>query len=168
MSYTGAWPYQPPGGGSRGRGRAKNAKVALERRVELLQKVDLFAGLSKQHLRAIGRVASVRTFNEGTRIVVEGHKGAGCFLIVEGSSEVFKGDKQVAKLGPGEVVGEISIFDNVPRSATVIAADEVVALQVSREGMLSVIEENPRVAVRLLELMAHRLRLATEASGTFT
>lgn len=166
MAYTRGWPYEPRGSSRGGRAQARTAKIALEQRIELLEKVPLFHGLSKQHLKAIGRAASVRTFEEGSRIVVEGHKAAGCYVIVEGTAEVFKGDRQVATLGPGEVIGEISIFDNVARSATVVVADEVTALQVSRAALVSVIEENPKVALRLLELMARRLRATTDATGS--
>lgn len=166
MTYTRGWPYRRRPASGDGQRSTKEAKLALSRRVELLADVPLFDGLSKQQLRAIARVASVRSHPSGGRVVTEGSKTASCFVIVDGSAEVFKGETHVTTLGPGDVIGEISLFDRAPRSATVYAATETVLLQVSRPGLLSVLEENPKVALRLLETLAHRLRVTTEAAGS--
>lgn len=136
--------------------------------MELLEKVPLFGGLSKQHLKAIARVASVRTYGPGDRVVTEGSKTASCYVIVEGFADVLKGEIQVATLGPGDVIGEIALLDRAPRSASVFAAGDVVVLQVSRPALLAVLEQDPKVALRMLEVMAHRLRITTEAAGSIS
>lgn len=165
MSYTRGWPYGPGRKSPGGRARAASAKIALAQRMDLLAEVPLFEGLSKQHLRVIARAVTVRTFVEGARIVTEGSKGGSCFIVVDGSAEVYKGDRPIAKVGSGDVVGEIALFDTVPRTATVMAVTELVALQLSRSDLFDALLEDPKIALRMLEIMARRLRETTDSAG---
>lgn len=164
MTQTRGWPYtdRPPTDGKRGSRRG--AKLALAERVDILSQVPLFGGLPKKHLREIARVASVRDFYDGADVVREGHKAANCFVIVEGSAAVTKNGKEVAVLGPGDVIGEMAIFDDVPRTATVVAQGELTALHLSRSELLEFLGNHPQVALKLLEVMAQRLRTTTESA----
>ncbi len=163
MTQTRGWPYtdRPM---DTGRNKGRGARLALAERAAVLDRVPLFQGLPKKHLKGIARVASVREFYDGADIVREGHKGANCFVVVDGSAAVVKNGKEIATLGPGDVIGEMAIFDDVPRTATVVARGPLTALHLSRSQLIGFLEENPQAALRLLEIRARRLRATTESA----
>lgn len=161
MSYTRAWPYNTS---SAGKGRAApGQRLALAHRVDVLAAVPLFAGLSKRQLGAIARAVSIGEFPEGSAIVVEGSRGNFCGVLVEGRAEVVKGDHRVAELGPGELFGEIALIDPGPRTATVRALTDVVAIQIPNQGFVEVATADPQIPLRMLKVLAHRVRTATES-----
>jgi CRP-like cAMP-binding protein len=137
--------------------------LAIARRVEILSRVPLFEGLSKRQLEAIARAVSVSSFSEGNEIVVEGSRANFCCVLVEGRVEVVKGDQPVAHLGPGEIFGEIALFDPGPRSATIRALTEVVAIQIPSQGFAAVATADPQIPLRMLKVLAHRIRETTES-----
>jgi CRP-like cAMP-binding protein len=163
MTYSGGWPYKKGTQTVSDRAAGKSAKMAISRRMELLKALPLFAGLSRQQLRDVARAASSHTWPEGSRMVVEGAKSASCFVIVEGMVEVVKGERIITKLGPGEFFGEIALLDLGPRTATVQTVTDVLAIQLPRNGFLEVVQEHPKILLRMAEDLARRIRETTEA-----
>lgn len=165
MTGARGWPYSDPVARQSGRGKRPETKLALAERMRVLDQAPLFSGLARKHLKSIARDTSVRTFYDGATIVREGQKAANCFVIVEGAATVTKQGRQIAVLGRGDVIGELAILDNVPRTATVVATGgEVVAVHISRPRLLEYLEANPKVSLRLLGILARRLRETTESA----
>ncbi len=132
--------------------------------VQMLGAVPLFAGLSRRHLRRLAEHADIVTFREGEFMVREGQLGGTFYVIVEGEAKVLRRDRTVAKLGPSDFFGEISLLDGGPRTADVIAATPVRAIRVFKKAFDRMVAEEPGVAARILEVVARRLRDAETRS----
>lgn len=129
--------------------------------VELLGGVPLFQDLSKRELRAIGRAAKEIHHREGAVIAREGEPGLGFFLIVDGTAKVTVNGRTRRKLGPGEFFGEIALLDEGPRTASVEAETPLTLLGLTSWAFKRVVQDHPKVAMKMLRVMAQRLRSAS-------
>jgi CRP/FNR family cyclic AMP-dependent transcriptional regulator len=124
----------------------------------MLAKVPLFEGLSKKEIRRVAKEFKEEHFNAGQNIVVQGKSGGRFYLIVDGRAKVISGNRTRATLGPGDFFGEISIIDNHPRSATVLADEYVRAMSIASWNFLSVMEENFSIAKKVMQRLCERIR----------
>jgi len=130
----------------------------------LLHRVPLFASLDSDDLERIVRTTRVETHRSATVIIREGDLDDRRFYVVaQGRVAVLKhyGTKQqrhLNELGPGAFFGEMALLGDAPRSATVVARGQVELLCLDQFDLLEVLEDNPRVAVVLLQTLANRLR----------
>ena len=129
------WPIEKAAPSAGTREGARSAKLALTRRMEVLRGLPLFAGLSKRQLQALARVCSSHQWPADSLIVAEGSHDQFCYVVVEGTVDVVRGEQTIARLGPGEFFGEIALFDPGPRSATVTTATDAVAIRTSPQGV---------------------------------
>jgi CRP-like cAMP-binding protein len=120
--------------------------------------VPLFAGFSKRHLGKLAEAADEVTFRTGERIVEQGNPGETLFVIVEGQAKVVRDGKTRARLVPGDFFGEVSVLDGGPRTASVVAETPVAAVRLFRKTVMDLIQQEPQLALRLLEGIARRLR----------
>ena len=130
---------------------------------EKLRQVWLFSELSDDQLESISSFTFDKTFDPGELIVVEGQTGNGLYVIVSGNVEVLKGDvgdnpQVLAKRGAGDVFGEMALLGEWPRTASVRALDTVQCLGIDRWVFLSQLERQPKVTIRMLQILAQRLR----------
>jgi len=104
---------------------------------------------------------------KGEVVCREGEAQPSLFVIAQGSVSILKQDageqpKLIAKLGPGQTIGEMALLDGQPRSATVAAAEDLVLLVLHRAELDRLVEEKPRLGVKLLwklaRLLSQRLR----------
>jgi CRP-like cAMP-binding protein len=124
----------------------------------MLGKSPLFASLDSKHLDKVVESAKELKYGPGDRIVRQGDSGVGFFMIVGGSADVGRGGKVLAKLGPGQYFGEMTLLDSQPRSADVTATSPTRCLVLSTMNFSSLLASNPRMAVELLRELARRLR----------
>ena len=132
-------------------------------KVDVLRQVWLFSGLSEDQLDAVSSLTFQKTFGPGELIVEEGRTGNGLYAIISGNVEAVKalGTKQertVNRLGTGEVFGEMALLGEWPRTATVRAVDEVECLGIDRWVFLTQLERHPQVGIKLLQVLAQKLR----------
>ena len=146
-------------------GRPRPDRPLGRRGADLLAQVPLFEGLSRRHLKQIAEHTDEISFREKETIVEAGQPGGTFFIIVEGEVRVVRGDRTIARAGPGEFFGEISLLDGGPRSASVIAETPVVAIRLFKASFDRVVRDEPRVAGKILAVVARRLR---EAERTVT
>jgi CRP-like cAMP-binding protein len=130
-----------------------------------LGKVPLFSGLSNRELEAIVRAGKEVEHREGHVIAREGDRGIGFFLVLDGEARVSRGGKGLAKLKPGDFFGEISLLDRGPRTATVTASTRIRLLGVTAWVFRGLLMEYPSIAMKLLEVVAARLRQVTKAAA---
>ena len=131
-----------------------------EQSVDVLARVPLLAALGPAQLRDLAAIFREQVFEAGTTVIRQGERGArvlAFFVLVDGEASVTIDGKEVAVLGPGEHFGEIALFHDVPRRATVTAATELRCLALSSWEFRPFVENHPEVAWRLLETMAERL-----------
>jgi CRP-like cAMP-binding protein len=147
-------------GGSTPSGRPRPDHPLGKRGADLLAQVPLFEGLSRRHLKRLAEHADEISFREKETIVEEDQPGGSFFAIVEGEVKVQQGGRVIATAGPGEFFGEISLLDGGPRSATVVAETPVVAIRLFKSSFDRVVKEEPKVAGKILTVVARRLREA--------
>lgn len=98
------------------------------------------------------------TLKPGDEMTRQGSVGREAFVILSGVASVIKDGAEVARLGPGDHVGELSLLDGGPRSATVRAETDMDLLVLSKPAFNAVLDEVPTLAHKLLVSMAERLR----------
>lgn len=124
--------------------------------------ISLFEGLSKKELRDLGRLMTELPVKEGTTLIEQDTVGRECMIIVEGTAVVRRNGRKIATLGPGDIMGELSILSGLPRTATVVAETDLVIESLNRREFMSLLDENPRMAKKvLLRAIASLHELAT-------
>jgi CRP-like cAMP-binding protein len=105
-----------------------------------------------------------QTFDSGKIIFREGEEGDRMYIIQEGSIRITKtmGEKEhvLAVLGKGDFFGEMAIVSRMPRSASATAATTVKLLSFNREGFISMIEKNAKIALNIIDKLSRRLQQA--------
>jgi len=136
------------------------AKEKLERAriAKLLRSVPLFSGLETEDLKEIADIGREVAFEPGKTIVKQGEPGIGFLLILEGKAEVKRKGKAVATLGPGDFFGEMSVIDDKPRSADVVAIEPTKCLGVTAWAFTPMLRSNPSVAIGIIGELVRRLR----------
>lgn len=121
-------------------------------------------------LKVLASVAPARSFAPGQALCTEGTSGHSCFLIASGRVEVRRrfddGPRTLATLNAGQVVGQMALVDRSPRSASVVAAEACVALELTRDVFASLLKAHSPLALRFQEQIAiagiRQLRMATQ------
>jgi CRP-like cAMP-binding protein len=134
-------------------------------RLAWLRGVALFRGCSEASLARLAAQTAEVTFAAGAPIVTQGQIGNGLFIVIAGSARVTTGEHELARLGPGEVIGELSVLDQEPRVATVIAQEPVRCLALASWDLLATLDTDPQLARNLLAELAGRLRDADARLG---
>jgi len=132
-------------------------------KVDLLGKMPLFSRLSQRQLNTVAKYADVVERRKGAVLAKQGAQGMEAILIVDGRARVEGDGKAIAELGPGDVVGEMSVIDGKPRSATVIAATRMNLLVLHRRDFMSLLETVPGLQRKLLVTLCERVRQADQA-----
>lgn len=126
--------------------------------VEVLRSVPLFQGMSDRSIETIAGLAFETDFPEGATLVREGDPGDRFLIIRDGAAVVDQGGVTLRHLGNGDFVGEISLIDGRPRSATVTATAPVAALCIDRDGFSRLMDEFPAIRHDLLNALTQRAR----------
>ena len=137
--------------------------------IEILRKTPLFSGLGESELASVAALAQRKRCEAREHVVLQSDPATELFVIVYGHLKVVSAgaegrDTALNLMGPGEVIGEVPLFDGGPRSATVIALEPCELLVIRREPFLRLIESQPKIAMELLRVLARRLRRLTERS----
>ena len=137
---------------------------------DTLAKVELFSEMPRRDLGRLAKLAVMRGFKKGEPIVKEGESGIGFYVISEGRVEVVKGagsesEVVLASLGPESFFGEMSFFENSPRSATVRAVEDTECLVLTRwDFQAEVNRPGSRIAIAMLPVLARRIRNLDQAA----
>jgi CRP/FNR family transcriptional regulator, cyclic AMP receptor protein len=103
-----------------------------------------------------------RTYADGEIVIRQGDPGDALFVVEEGTVEIVAErdghERTLRTAGPGELLGEMALFEKEPRSATVRARGQARILTIDRRHFLRRISEDPTLAFRIIEVMAHRVR----------
>lgn len=129
-----------------------------------LERTAMFEQFKREEYAALVDYLSVQRADMGTVIFREGERGTHLCLLLEGKLEVFKAGedgkpKKVTDVNPGRLIGEMSLIDGMPYSATVIASTASALVLMSRDNLNRICEERPRVGNKLLWKISHLLSL---------
>ena len=130
--------------------------MSLNEEVELLRHIPMFANIEPSKLKLLAFTSERLTFRAGQDLCTQGDTGDAAFIIIEGSADVLLNT-------PAGVtsVGEIAILCDVPRTATVRALEDVVALRISKELFFRLVREFPNMAVEIMRELAASLARTT-------
>ncbi len=129
-------------------------------KTNLLRRVELFSGVSARSLSLIADRTVDITFAPGDFIVRQGQVGTGFYLVVSGRVRVERGGEVLARLSAGEFFGELSVLDQMPRTAHVIADEPTICLALPSWDFTKLLEQNPKITLSVLRVVARRLRAA--------
>ena len=139
--------------------------MSLEQEVELIRQFPIFSKIQPAKQKLLCFSSDRLTYEAGQVMFRAGDTGDACYIVIEGSIEISvdtpKGPLVVNTLGRNEIIGEIAIFGDVPRTATATALTRLEALRISKELFYSVIRENPDAALELIRILASRLANTT-------
>lgn len=132
--------------------------ASKQTKLEHLAAVPLFDGVSKKELEKIAKAGDEIHMAAATVIVDQGQTGREAFVVLEGSVSIKRNNRKVATLGPGDIVGELSLLDHGPRTATAICETECELLVLDQRHFRGVLEQVPTLASKLLASLAGRIR----------
>ena len=143
-------------------GAARSADV-----VELLGRVPVFSTLEPSDLERIAQMALPRHFEPGQAVFREGDQSDTCYIVREGHARAVRshGDGRtitLATFGPGDIFGELAMFEDERRSATVEAIEPTSVIGVLGPDMRRLLSERPQIAARLVIALGRRLRDTNE------
>src|SRR5947209_9614342 len=133
---------------------------------DTLAKVDLFSSLDKRDLQTLGNSCQERKYSAGTTIFSQGDTGVGLYVITQGTVRITqatdpdRAERELGTQGTGTVLGEMALLDDLPRSATVTAVEDVTALLLPVWEFRSTLQSHPEIALKLLGVLSRRLRKA--------
>ena len=139
--------------------------MSLNEEVDLLRKIPLFANIEPSKLKLLAFNSERLKFREGTELFHQGDMGDSAYIIINGAVGIVvstpNGDAKVAEVNKNDIVGEIAILCDVPRTATVVADQDVEALKISKELFFRMVGEFPQMAVEIMRELAIRLEKTT-------
>lgn len=139
---------------------SRRGRQSLDTKVEFLSKLSIFSACSKRDLRRIAALVDEIDVRDREVLMRQGEPGQECFVIVKGQATATVRGSGSAALGPGDVVGEMSLLDHGPRSATVTARTDMHLLVLNSRDFSALIDQVPLVARRIMAALAARVREA--------
>lgn len=129
--------------------------------LNIMRNIDLFEGLTDSELEDIAAICKAKHLKKGDILVEEGKRGESFFIITEGAVEVVidstfdTSRRAVLNLGAGQLIGEMSLLEQGPRSATVVAIEEPTKVQAIRyDDFHQLCEHNTRIGYITMRNMA--------------
>ena len=136
-------------------------------KLTVLRRHPVFGGLAFEHLERLSTYASTRAYPRGTTIFTKDGSGAGLFAVCSGTVRIAvpSPDGRNAVFGlieEGEIFGEIALLDGQPRTADAIAMTDCELMLIERRDFVGLLESQPEIALKLLELLCARLRKTSQ------
>ncbi|MBM3568527.1 MAG: Crp/Fnr family transcriptional regulator [Alphaproteobacteria bacterium] len=135
--------------------------MSLNEEVELLRRITLFAKIEPSKLKLLAFTSERVIYEAGQELFRQGDAGDSAYVVMEGQADVLvdtpKGPLTVATLGVNDIVGEIAILCDVPRTATVKAKSRLVTLRIAKDLFFRMVTEFPQMAIEIMRELAHRL-----------
>lgn len=131
----------------------------------VLKRSLIFSGLDEGNLAALSRLAVARTFREGEHVFWEGDPPTHFYVLASGRVKVLKHSSLgkefvVAFFGPGELFGEVAVFEDRPYPASAQAVADTRVLGIGRGEFLAFVAGHPEVSLRIINMLGGRLREA--------
>ncbi len=135
----------------------------------ILRKIDLFQSMTDEELDRLTQVISQVEIEGETELFHEGDVGRDMYILVEGSLQIYKKNRRLTAIFPPDYVGEMSIFDDKPRSATVIATAGSKLFVITTKQFDRYFVDRPQALVAMIKTMSRRIRQDNElVSAEFT
>ncbi|MDQ1632532.1 MAG: family transcriptional regulator, cyclic receptor protein, partial [Frankiaceae bacterium] len=135
---------------------------------DLLARMPVFSGLAEDARKALAEQLERRVERRGAMVFAEGEAGDSVYIVLNGKVKISRrsGDGRenlLAVLGPGDIFGELSLFDPGPRTATASAVTDIEVASLEHSALRPWLGRRPEAAELLLKVLARRLRRTNEA-----
>src|SRR5690606_29751784 len=128
----------------------------------LLRGVVLFKDIPADEIFHVAQITEEKRITAGDELFHEGDPGDSLYIVVEGSLRVHIGSQELAVFKKGDALGEMALFDNLPRSATATALEDTTLLCISREQFFDVMTTRMEIMQSIVRTLSLRVRAANE------
>jgi len=139
--------------------------MSLTEEVEVLRRLPLFHRIEPRRLKLLAFTSERTTFKPGDVVMQQGDPGDSAYIVLAGEADVYvstpSGELKVATLGVNDIIGEIAILIDIPRTATVRAVEELTTLQISKDHFFRLMTEVPEMGIEVMKELARRLERTT-------
>jgi CRP/FNR family transcriptional regulator, cyclic AMP receptor protein len=158
---------RPP---SPGPGQPRSISLPADSAEGALRRSPLFDGLDDEDARALRRQMAEVTLSRGQHLFSEGNVGDALYVVLEGKMKLTRAtadgrENLLSVIGPGEMFGELSLFDPRPRTSTATAVTDPVLASLKHEALMPWLRERPEVSLHILRALAQRLRRANDVTA---
>jgi CRP-like cAMP-binding protein len=144
--------------------------VSLLQEFELLRQIPFFADMESARLKLLAFMSQRVAYDAGKTLFRQGDSADAAYLIIDGEADIIvdtpTGPVTIATLGVNDIVGEMAILCDMPRTATVRAKTRLVALRIAKEPFMRMVREFPNMAISIMRELAHRLELTNKQLRT--
>ena len=139
----------------------------MEKYIGYIKNVNLFSTLEESDIKMISKITYVKAFDKGYVVFQEGDKGDALYVILNGKVKISLFDENGREyildvIGKDGFFGELSLIDELPRSANVVTTEDAEFLIVRRHDFTKLLIENPKITINILKTLSGRLRAADE------
>ena len=124
---------------------------------DVLAGFPLFSGIPKRRLRSLAREATFEEFGPGDVVLQKGESGDSLYVVLGGSARA-RGKRAARALRTGDYFGELGLLGSVPRSATVVATEELHVMRLPRNAFLRIAQREPSISLAMLGTLGAQLR----------
>jgi CRP-like cAMP-binding protein len=139
--------------------------MSIDQEVEILRRIPIFAKIEPAKLKLMAFASERVTYKPGQVLFRQGDRADAAFIVLKGSADVLidgsDGPLRVATLSENEIIGEIAILCDIPRTATVQAETELTTLKITTDLFFRMIMDFPEMGVEVMRVLAHRLEQTT-------
>jgi CRP/FNR family cyclic AMP-dependent transcriptional regulator len=140
--------------------------MSLAKDMEVLRDIPLFARVEPAKLKLLAFTSERLEYLPGEEVFHQGDYGDAAYIILEGEADILvdtpNGAVNIVTLGKNEIIGEIAILCDVPRTATVVAHGDLETLRVSKDGFFHLVSQFPQVGIEVMSALASKLNLTTQ------
>ena len=138
--------------------------MSIDKEVEILRQIPLFANIEPVKLKLMAFASERITFQVGQSLFQHGDEGDAAYIIVDGEADVLvdtpSGPLRVAKVKRNDIVGEIAILCDVPRTATVTVTEELTTLRITKDLFFRMVTDFPEMGVEVMRVLGRNESLA--------
>lgn len=135
--------------------------MTLENEVQSLRQVPMFRDIDPARLKLLAFTSERVNFADGQRFFTQGDVGDAAYVILDGVADVMletpHGQLKVAEFGRNALIGEMAVLAETPRSATITAVGDVVALRIDKRVFIELLAQFPQMAIAVMREIASRL-----------
>ncbi|MCX8022749.1 MAG: Crp/Fnr family transcriptional regulator [Syntrophorhabdaceae bacterium] len=139
----------------------------MNRYIDCIKTVGLFSSLKDSEIESIAEIAALKSYPKGATVFQEGESGDALFIILKGKVKVSLLDEDgreyiLDTLGKEGFFGELSLIDELPRSANVFTLEDSEFLIIRRANFIKLLLEKPSITIKIMQTLSKRLRSADE------
>jgi len=139
--------------------------MSIDQEVEILRRIPIFAKIDPAKLKLMAFASERVTYKPGQMLFRQGERGDAAFIVLKGTADVLidgrEGPLRVASLSENEIIGEIAILCDIPRTASVQAETELTTLKITADLFFRMLMDFPEMGVEVMRVLAHRLEQTT-------